>query len=77
MSEHIYEAKTLNAWHEYVALGGKVSFEAFLERDIKVNLYVINLLKKFSGFDELSLFAGNYYSDDDYADSYANPKGGI
>ena len=65
MSDHIYEAKNIALYHEYKDLNGWLSHDAFMERHPKVNAYIINLMKKFSGFDEVSLFAGN------------EPEGGI
>ena len=55
MSENLYEAKTMSAWHEYVELGGKISFEKFYERNINVNLWVINLMRTVEDFDEFSI----------------------
>ena len=65
MSDHIYEAKNIALYHEYKDLNGHLSHDAFMERHPKVNAYIVNLMKKFSGFDEVSLFAGN------------EPEGGI
>jgi len=59
MSDHIYEAKQIALYHEYKDLNGHLSHDAFMERHFKVNAYIVNLMKKFSGFDEVSLFAGN------------------
>ena len=47
MSDHIYETRQLALWHEYEALKGRVSFDAFMERHPRTNAYVVNLLKKF------------------------------
>ena len=48
----------------------------------KVNAYIVNLLKKFGTvsdeIDRADWFGANSpLSEDDFADSYANPKGGI
>ena len=59
MSDIHYENRQLALWAEYKDLNGHVSFDAFMERHYKVNAYIVNLMKKFSGFDEVSLFAGN------------------
>jgi hypothetical protein len=47
MSDYIYENRQLALWAEYDDLNGRVSFEAFLERHVNVNAYIVNLLKKF------------------------------
>ena len=47
MSDHIYEARQLALWAEYRDLNGRVSFEAFMERHVNVNAYIVNLLNKF------------------------------
>ena len=47
MSEHIYENRQLALWAEYDQLNGRISFEAFMERHVNVNAYIVNLLKKF------------------------------
>ena len=47
MSDYIYENRQLALWHEYEALKGRVSFDAFMERHPRTNAYVVNLLKKF------------------------------
>ena len=47
MSDYIYENRQLSLWDEYRDLNGRVSFEAFLERHVNVNAYIVNLLKKF------------------------------
>ena len=33
MSDHIYEARTMDAWHTYVSNGGTMSFEQFYTLD--------------------------------------------
>ena len=45
MSEHLYENRQLALWHEYEALNGRVSFDAFMERHVNVNAYVVNLMR--------------------------------
>ena len=47
MSDYIYENRQLALWAEYDDLNGRVSFEAFMERHVNVNAYIVNLLKKF------------------------------
>ena len=47
MSDYIYENRQLALWAEYDDLKGRVSFEAFMERHVNVNAYIVNLLKKF------------------------------
>jgi hypothetical protein len=47
MSDIHYENRQLALWHEYDQLNGRISFEAFLERHVNVNAYIVNLLKKF------------------------------
>jgi hypothetical protein len=47
MSDYIYENRQLALWAEYDDLNGRVSFEAFMERHVNVNAYIVNLLNKF------------------------------
>ena len=47
MSDYIYENRQLALWAEYDDLKGRVSFEAFMERHVNVNAYIVNLLNKF------------------------------
>ena len=47
MSDHIYEERQFALWAEYRDLNGRVSFEAFMERHVNVNAYIVNLLNKF------------------------------
>jgi hypothetical protein len=47
MSDYIYENRQLALWAEYDQLKGRISFEAFMERHVNVNAYIVNLLKKF------------------------------
>ena len=82
MSDYIYENRRLSLWVEYRDLNGRVSFEAFMERHFKVNAYIVNLLKKFGTvsdeIDRADWFGANSpLSQDDFADAYANPRGGI
>ena len=42
MSEHIYEQRNINAWHEYQALNGQVNFETFMSRHYRVNEWIVN-----------------------------------
>ena len=45
MSEHIYENRQLALWAEYDQLNGRISFEAFMERHVNVNAYIVNLMR--------------------------------
>ncbi len=45
MSDHIYENRQLALWAEYDQLNGRVSFEAFMERHVNVNAYIVNLMR--------------------------------
>ena len=45
MSDYIYENRQLALWAEYDDLNGRVSFEAFMERHVNVNAYIVNLMK--------------------------------
>ena len=56
MSDHIYETRQLALWHEYEALKGRVSFDAFMERHPRTNAYVVNLLKKFGTVSDELIF---------------------
>ena len=47
MSDIHYENRQLSLWDEYDQLDGRISFEAFMERHVNVNAYIVNLLKKF------------------------------
>ena len=47
MSDIHYENRQLSLWDEYDQLNGRISFEAFMERHVNVNAYIVNLLKKF------------------------------
>jgi len=56
MSDHIYETRQLALWHEYEALKGRVSFDAFMERHPRTNAYVVKLLKKFGTVSDELIF---------------------
>ena len=45
MSDYIYENHQLALWAEYDQLNGRVSFEAFMERHVNVNAYIVNLMR--------------------------------
>jgi hypothetical protein len=80
MSDHHYETRQLSLWDEYRDLNGRVSFDAFMERHPRVNAYIVNLLKSFPDMtDRAEIDCARAYdrASDDYADAYANPKGGI
>ena len=55
MSEHIYEQRNLNAWHEYQTLNGQVNFETFMARHVRVNEWIVNQMKPSSKFAEMDL----------------------
>ena len=74
MSDYIYENRQLSLWDEYKDLNGHLSHDAFMERHPRVNAYIVNLMKKFDGVSEIDRAA---WVPDDYADAYANPRGGI
>ena len=46
MSDIHYENRQLSLWEEYKTLKGTLTFDAFLERHVKVNAYVVNLMRK-------------------------------
>ena len=46
MSDIHYENRQLSLWDEYDQLNGRVSFDAFMERHVRVNAYIVNLMKK-------------------------------
>ena len=81
MSDHVYEAKNIALYHEYKDLNGHLSHDAFMERHPRVNAYIVKLMKKFDGVSELDreIYGIDRASwvGDDYADAYANPRGGI
>jgi hypothetical protein len=84
MSDHIYEARNIALYHEYKDLNGHLSHDAFMERHPRVNAYIVKLMKK-HGVAPLTFdravwddpMGEGHGSYDDYADAYANPKGGI
>ena len=45
MTDYIYENRQLSLWDEYDQLNGRVSFDAFMERHVNVNAYIVNLMK--------------------------------
>jgi len=45
MSDYIYENRQLALWAEYDQLNGRVSFEAFMERHVNVNAWIVNLMR--------------------------------
>ena len=45
MSDYIYENRQLSLWDEYTTLNGRINFEAFMERHVNVNAYIVNLMK--------------------------------
>ena len=45
MSDYIYENRQLSLWDEYDQLNGRISFEAFMERHVNVNAYIVNLMR--------------------------------
>ena len=51
MSEHIYENQQLALWHEYDQLNGRVTFDAFMERHVNVNAWIVNLMRKHGRLD--------------------------
>ena len=46
MSDIHYENRQLSLWDEYKTLKGTLTFDAFLERHVKVNAYVVNLMRE-------------------------------
>ena len=46
MSDHIYENRQNELWYEYNELNGRVSFDAFMERHINVNAWIVNLMRE-------------------------------
>ena len=81
MSEHIYENRQLALWHEYDQLNGRVTFDAFMERHVRVNAYSVNLMRsngRLSREIDHAIWDDPMHPNaDDYADAYANPNGGI
>ena len=81
MSEHIYENRQIALWHEYKALKWTLSMDAFMERHVRVNAYIVNLMRshgKLSREIDHAVWDDPMHpTADDYADAYANPKGGI
>jgi hypothetical protein len=81
MSDYIYENRQLALWAEYDQLNGRVNFEAFMERHVNVNAYIVNLMRNNgrlnAEIDSAAWYDPMHPNADDYADAYANPKGGI
>ena len=46
MSDIHYENRQLSLWDEYVELNGTLSMDAFMERHVRVNAYIVNLMRK-------------------------------
>ena len=46
MSEHLYENRQIALWHEYTELNGRITFDAFMERHVNVNAWIVNLMRK-------------------------------
>ena len=46
MSDIHYENRQLSLWDEYKTLKGTLSMDAFMERHVNVNAYIVNLMKK-------------------------------
>jgi len=76
MSEYLYERRQFDAWHEYVAQNGRVDFETFMARHVRVNEWIVaNMRQSYNAED--FIFLGYEESEDDPSDAYANPNGGI
>ena len=45
MSDYIYENRQYSLWEEYTTLNGRINFEAFMERHVNVNAYIVNLMR--------------------------------
>ena len=45
MSDYIYENRQLSLWDEYDQTKGRVSFDAFMERHVNVNAWIVNLMR--------------------------------
>ena len=46
MSDIHYENRQLSLWDVYVELNGTLSMHAFMERHVRVNAYIVNLMRK-------------------------------
>ena len=46
MSDIHYENRQLSLWDEYDQLNGRISFDAFMERHVRVNAYIVSLMRK-------------------------------
>ena len=49
MSEHLIENRQLALWHEYAELNGFVSFDAFMERHVNENAWIVKILRESGG----------------------------
>ena len=49
MSEHLIENRQLALWHEYTELNGVVSFDAFMERHVNENAWIVRILRDSGG----------------------------
>jgi hypothetical protein len=49
MSDIHYENRQLSLWDEYVELNGFVSFDAFMERHVNVNAWIVRNLRDHGG----------------------------
>ena len=45
MSEHIYEERQFDAWHDYQTLNGQVDFETFMARHVRVNEWIVSNMR--------------------------------
>jgi flagellar motor component MotA len=45
MSDHHYETRQLSLWDEYKDLNGTLSMDAFMERHVRANAYIVNLMR--------------------------------
>ena len=46
MTDYHYETRQLSLWDEYKDLKGTLTFDAFLERHVKINAYIVNLMRE-------------------------------
>ena len=49
MSDIHYENRQLALWHEYTELNGFVSFDAFMERHVNENAWIVRILRESGG----------------------------
>ena len=45
MSEHIYEERQFDAWHDFQTLNGQVDFETFMARHVRVNEWIVRNMR--------------------------------